>query len=282
MNRSTAKYLVTACALALSTTTTPVLAADDGSDTSDIWSQASLTTTYTLNRHLNPFKIDVDVNNGIATLRGEVDSDVERDLAEELALGVDGIGEVNNELKVVADASDSQMKQRASTQERGFMRKVEDANITAKVKSQLLWNSNTDGLDIDVDTKNGVVTLSGQVASQAEADLAEQIARNTNDVQRVENNLKVNSEKKGVSEIAALKASQAKQQVSDSWITAKVKSALLYNRGVDGTDIDVDTSDGTVTLRGHVDTSFEKEQAVSISRSIQGVKSVNDQLEGGS
>lgn len=279
MKRFTAKYLASACALALSTATTPVLAAEDDSDT---WSKASLTTTYTLNRHLNPFKIDVDVKNGVATLRGEVDSNVERDLAEELALGIDGIDEVNNELKVTADASEKSIKPRAETEERSFMRKVEDANITAKVKSQLLWNDNTHGLRMNVDTKNGVVTLSGEVASQAEADLAEQIAANTSEVLSVENKLKISGDQNKLSEIAALEGRQAKQQVSDSWITAKVKSALLYNRSVDGTDIDVETRDGIVTLRGRVDSAFEKEQAISISRNIQGVKAVEDKLEGGS
>jgi len=46
---------------------------------------------------------------------------------------------------------------------RSFLRKVEDANLTAKVKSQLLWNSNTGGLAINVDTLDGVVSLSGNV-----------------------------------------------------------------------------------------------------------------------
>ncbi len=99
MKRFPVKSIVTACAIAMATAGTPVLAESDDGNSADIWSRASLTTTYTLNRHLNPFKIDTEVHNGVATLRGTVDSDVERHLAEELALGVDGIREVKNELK---------------------------------------------------------------------------------------------------------------------------------------------------------------------------------------
>lgn len=279
MKRFNAKHLVTACALIVGTTGTTAIAGDI--TRSDTWSKASLTTTYTLNRHLNPFKIDVDVHDGLATLQGDVDSNVERDLAEELALGVDGIRKVDNQLRIVSNASERSPGADSEPQGRSFMRTVEDANITAKVKSQLLWNSNTNGLNMDVDTHNGVVTLSGEAASAAEAELAAQIARNTRDVQDVENRLHVNtSDSKDISEIAALEGRKAKQTVSDGWITAKVKSALLYNRTVDGTDIDVDTENGVVTLRGKVDSDFEKRQAVSISSGIKGVVRVNDQLTG--
>ena len=55
---------------------------------------------------------------------------------------------------------------------RTFSDKVEDATITASVKSKLLWNTRTDGLDIGVDTVAGKVTLSGAASSAEEKDLA--------------------------------------------------------------------------------------------------------------
>tara|TARA_R110002167_G_scaffold753_3_gene3293 strand:- start:129 stop:1115 length:987 start_codon:yes stop_codon:yes gene_type:complete len=285
------KPIAAACAIAMATATMPVLAESDNERSSDVWTKASLTTTYTLSRHLNPFKIDTEVKDGVATLRGTVDSDVERDLAEELALGVDGIREVNNELKVSPDASEKYYAdQRArrdarNTSEgdadahRSFMRKVEDANITAKVKSQLLWNGSTSGLAVDVDTRNGRVTLNGDVESEAEAELAEQIAHNTDDVRGVENKLRVTGKKDGIDDKAARKAREVGEGVSDSWITTKVKSALLYNRNVDGSDINVETQNGIVTLRGQVDSDFEKERAVSIARNVTGVKDVKLKLD---
>ncbi|MGB7930802.1 MAG: BON domain-containing protein [Gammaproteobacteria bacterium] len=277
MKRFPVKSMLSAYFIALITLSAPVLAAGDDQP-SDTWLKASLMTTYTLNRQLNPFKIDAEVENGVVTLRGTVESDVERDHAGELARGVDGIREVKNELKVSPDASQMQAGDDSSGAERSFLRKVDDANQTAKVKSQLLWNSNTSGLAIDVDTRNAVVTLSGNVASEAEAELAEQIARNTRDVSGVENNLKVNNKDTSIADKATRESRELVQQVSDGWITAKVKSFFLYNRNVDGSDINVDTRNGVVTLRGHVDSDFEREQAITIARNIKGVKAVMSEL----
>ena len=278
MKHSPVKTMLAACTIAMAAAGTPVLATAADNQPSDTWSKASLMTTYTLNRQLNPFKIDAEVENGVATLRGTVESEVERDLAGELAQGVDGIHEVKNELKVSPEASQMQNANDSSGAERSFLRIVDDANLTAKVKSQLLWNSNTSGLAIDVDTRDAVVTLSGNVGSEAEAELAEQIARNTRDVSGVENNLEVNKEGTSITDKAARESRELVQHVSDGWITAKVKSSLLYNRNVDGSDINVDTRNGVVTLRGHVDSDYEREQAITIARNIKGVKTVESEL----
>lgn len=280
MNSFPIKPIALACAMVIAHSTSPALASDDDKQASDVWAKASLTTTYTLNRHLNPFDIDTEVHNGVATLRGTVESDVERDLAEELALGVDGIREVKNELAVSPDALQKDAKQQHASGERDFIQKVEDANVTAQIKSQLLWNSSTEGLAIDVDTRNAVVTLSGNVASEAEADLAEQIARNTDNVVDVNNKLKVGGELTTVSAKAERKTNEISQDVSDGWITTKVKSALMYNRNVDGSDINVETNNGVVTLQGKTDSDFERQKAIDIARSVKGVKSVKAELTG--
>jgi hyperosmotically inducible periplasmic protein len=68
---------------------------------------------------------------------------------------------------------------------------VEDGVITAKVKTALLADPDVKGLKIDVDTKNGVVTLSGTVEKNANLDRAVKIARDTDGVKSVENQLVV-------------------------------------------------------------------------------------------
>ena len=68
---------------------------------------------------------------------------------------------------------------------------ITDAAVTTAVKSKFLADSSTPGLKIDVDTKDGVVTLSGTVPTRAEADRAASLARDTSGVKRVVNNLKV-------------------------------------------------------------------------------------------
>lgn len=80
---------------------------------------------------------------------------------------------------------------RADGDRRDFGSWVDDTTTTAVVKAKLLGNGNTSGLKIDVDTADDVVTLSGRVESSDEKSLAEQIARNTGDVESVRNHLVV-------------------------------------------------------------------------------------------
>lgn len=63
---------------------------------------------------------------------------------------------------------------------------VSDAAVTAKVKSALLQAPEVKGTDVNVDTVNGIVRLKGEVETQAQADRAVQIARNTEGVTRVD------------------------------------------------------------------------------------------------
>jgi hyperosmotically inducible protein len=68
---------------------------------------------------------------------------------------------------------------------------VSDAWITSKVKSALLANPQVSGLDIQVETYKGIVQLSGFVATQDQADEAEDLARSIQGVKGVENRMTV-------------------------------------------------------------------------------------------
>lgn len=264
--------------LALATATAGIIAlspmtafADDG-DTSRQLSEArqegSVVTAIALNRHLNPFKIDVEVENGTAVLTGEVESDVDRDLAEQVAMSVDGVQKVDNQLTVDVDAERNEHNDKSMSQ------RFDNATTTASVKSRLLWNSNTEGLDINVTTMNGVVTLDGTAQSEEAKALAERLAANTDGVRDVENNITVNANATTAAK-AQNTADEAGEAISDAWITSKVKSTFLFSSNLDGLDITVETENGQVTLSGNVDTAAEKELAVETARNIRGVKDVN-------
>lgn len=165
----------------------PAQAGSDGPSVKDARIEGSLVTAYTLNDDLNPFDIDVTSRSGNVTLKGTVDSDIDKDLAGEIAEGVDGVKDVDNELEVDKHAEASNDRDH----EGGFARTVKDATVTASVKTQLLANTDTDGLDIHVETDNGTVVLSGQVDSEEQSDLAENVAENASGVKDVENNLSV-------------------------------------------------------------------------------------------
>ncbi len=157
----------------------------------DAWIDGKLETTLLFNEHLNSFDIDTDVRNGVAYLNGTVESDIDRDLAGEIAESIDGVREVENHLIVDADNAAMAHASDEYEERRGFKQSVMNATLTARVKSQLLLNNNTGGLSIDVDSRDGIVTLSGEVDSAQEKDLAVQIARNTEGTRSVNDNLMV-------------------------------------------------------------------------------------------
>lgn len=155
----------------------------------DAWLQGKVETALLFNEFLNPFDIDTDVKNGVVYLQGAVESDIHRDLAGEIAKSIDGISDVENELVIdkakALEARASDDSQPAKT----FRQKIINATLTARVKTQLLMNPNTSGLQIDVDTRDGIVTLSGEVDSREERELAFRIAENTEGAVAVNNHL---------------------------------------------------------------------------------------------
>ena len=104
-------------------------------DTSRALSEArqegSIWTAIALNRHLNPFTIDVDVENGSAKLTGKVETDVERDLAEQIALGIEGVKKVDNQLTL-----DPAFEAKAST-EPSLSQRFDDATLATNLSTPL-------------------------------------------------------------------------------------------------------------------------------------------------
>lgn len=68
---------------------------------------------------------------------------------------------------------------------------------------------------------------------------------------------------------------ESEKPVSDTWITTKVKADLLATKDVSGTEIKVETVNGTVKLSGRVPTQAQKEKAVEVATKIKGVVSVD-------
>jgi len=160
----------------------------------DAWLTGKVETVFLLNGHLNNFEINTDVEDGIVHLTGTVESDIDSDLAVQLAKGVDGVVEVHSDLVVDSDAAPIERESVAEGDSRSFGTWIDDATTTAAVKSKLIGNGNIEGLQIDVDTRGDVVTLSGRVETDEQKSLAEELARNTGDVGDVRNNLVVDAQ----------------------------------------------------------------------------------------
>lgn len=161
---------------------------------SDAWLDGKLESAMLFNDQLNSFDIDTEVKNGTAYLSGAVESEIDVDLAGEVAKSVEGIDKVENRLTVDKQARDRAKNSDAWKQKSKWRQDIDNATLTAAIKTKLLLNEHTDGLDINVDSMNGVVTLSGTVGSKAEAELAEKIAENADGSRKVNNRLMVDSE----------------------------------------------------------------------------------------
>jgi hyperosmotically inducible protein len=152
-------------------------------DAKDAWIDGKAETTLLLNTNLNSFDINTDVHDGNVTLTGKVNSHVHKALAEELVKSLDGVKDVNNELSVMKPESDKDSNDLSES--------LTDSKVASVVKTRLLFSADVSGTDIDVDVKNSVVTLKGTVSSDAERDLALTIAKNTDDVKDVVDELRV-------------------------------------------------------------------------------------------
>ena len=157
-----------------------------------------------------------------------------------------------------------------------------DPGITTAVKAKFAADDVVKAYKIDVDTKDHVVTLTGAIDSSAAKTRAVELARATDGVNNVIDNLTVTpgaTPTTGIDDKAAEAAKGVGEATGDAGITAAVKTKFLADTHVSGLKIDVDTTDGVVTLSGNVASAAEKARAVEIARETTGVKSVTDKLK---
>ena len=269
--RSRKLVLASAITLALASISGAVVAESLSLDVVEARQESQISTSYMLSPYLRADDIEVSVDAGTATLSGTVEEDVNKELAQQIALGVSGIKTVDNQILVKADYVPSARE----SQERSFGEVVDDATITATVKSKLLWSKNTDGLDIHVDTRMGKVTLQGTAENGAAKELAARMAMNTRGVASVDNQLVVAAPKPKSAVADVDSEHDTSQEIADTWITTKVKSTYMYSSNVENDDISVSTNDGNVTLSGKVSSGAERELATELAQNVRGVKSVN-------
>jgi len=140
---------------------------------------------------------------------------------------------------------------------------LDDAVITAKVKTAIATDSEAKGVATSVETRKGNVMLSGFVDSQAQADRAVQLAKAVEGVNGVDSKLMVKEGK-----------SSAGNFLDDSVLTTRVKSALLADPDVRGNDIAVSSNKGVVQLSGYVDDTRQQARAEAVAHGVDGVQSV--------
>ena len=167
------------------------MAEDWEGEARDAWIDGKLEGSYLLNSELDGFKIGTEVENGNVMLTGTVPSDAHKQLAEEIANNLDGVTAVQNNLVVAADGD---QHEEYDENDRNFSARFYDMTTTVGLKSNFAVNDELEAHEINIDTKDGVVTLEGEVETRAEAMLAEEIASSYDHVSRVQNNLRVTAD----------------------------------------------------------------------------------------
>ncbi|MFH1156866.1 MAG: BON domain-containing protein [Pseudomonadota bacterium] len=157
---------------------------------SDAWLMAKVKTTLLFHRNVSATGTEVMADNGTVTLRGQAASTAQKDLVTEYVMDVDGVKTVSNQM-TVAPAETKPGEKTVGEKIDAIKDSIDDASITALVKTTLLYHRSTSGLTTTVETKNGVVTLGGNVKSGAEKDLATKIVNDVHGVKSVINTMTI-------------------------------------------------------------------------------------------
>jgi osmotically-inducible protein OsmY len=148
---------------------------------SDAWLTAKVKTTLLFHKSVSSLT-EVTTKDGIVTLQGEADNQAQKDLTTEYAKDVEGVKDVKNEMT---------LSKTAKKTSRTMGDKIDDASVTAQVKTALLFHRSTSAFNTSVTTKNGVVTLTGKARNAAEKDLASKIVDDVKGVRSVKNRMTV-------------------------------------------------------------------------------------------
>jgi hyperosmotically inducible protein len=138
-----------------------------------------------------------------------------------------------------------------------------DSRIEASAKQSYVFKTYLKGDDIKIESKDGVVTLTGTVANNHHKSLAQETVAGLPDVKSVDNKLAV----KGTTPA----------ENSDAWLTAKVKTTLLFHRSVSAIT-EVNTKDGIVTLQGEATSQAQKDLTAEYAKDVDGVKDVKNEM----
>ncbi|MFM2082491.1 MAG: hypothetical protein RL380_1182 [Verrucomicrobiota bacterium] len=153
---------------------------EEPAEHSDAWISMKVKTTLLFHRNVSASGTTVYVKDGVVTLQGEAKNLAEKELTGEYASDVDHVKSVKNDMTITKSSA---------TPKPTLGDKIDDASITAQVKSALLTHRSTSALHTTVTTTDGVVTVSGIAKNDAEKSLVTKLATDINGVTSVINNM---------------------------------------------------------------------------------------------
>ena len=158
------------------------ISGEEPAEHSDAWITTKVKTTLLFHRNVSATGTTVYTKDGVVTIQGEASSAAQKELTTEYAQDIDNVKSVNNEMTIAKTPA-------APNQTMGD--KIDDASITAQVKSSLLSHRSTSALHTSVSTTDGVVTLTGVAKNDAEKSLVTKLVSDINGVTSVVNNMTI-------------------------------------------------------------------------------------------
>ena len=140
---------------------------------------------------------------------------------------------------------------------------ITDDRIESSAKKSYVFTTYLQGDDIKIQSKDGVVSLTGTVSEESHKALAQETVAGLPGVESVDNRLEVKGERP--------------TEKSDAWLKAKVKTTLLFHQNVSAMT-EVNTKDGTVTLQGDATSQAQKDLTTEYVKDVDGVKDVKNEM----
>jgi len=178
------------------------VASKAGDHVADAWVTTQIQAKYFADRDIKARYIDVSTSDRVVTVAGYVPSDEARRRVVQMAKDTNGVREVQDRLLIGrAPQETDHALSRDTVATTGRIEgaaatageAIDDARVTTTIQSKYFMSSTVKGRHIDVDSRGGIVTLRGEVGSEAEREEALRLARQTEGVQRVEDTLTVNA-----------------------------------------------------------------------------------------
>jgi len=139
-----------------------------------------------------------------------------------------------------------------------------DNRIEASARKSYVFQNYLKGDDIKIQSKDGVVTLSGSVLEESHKSLARDTVAELPGVKKVDSQLEVKGDSPAVN--------------SDTWLAMKVKTTLLFHRNVNALKTEVSVKDAVVTLRGDAASIAQKDLTTEYAKDVEGVKDVRNEM----
>ena len=180
--KSLAENTVTSLPGVVSVNNQLVINGDQPAEHSDGWITTKVKTALLFHRNVSATGTTVYTKDGVVTLQGVADSMAQKELTTEYAKDIDNVKSVNNEMTI------AKLPAAPNTT---ISDKIDDASITAQVKSSLLSHHSTSALHTTVSTTDGVVTLTGIAKNDAEKSVVTKLVTDINGVLSVVNNMTI-------------------------------------------------------------------------------------------